>query len=38
MRSKTLAAKDLRTTQYFEMLTNRAIYDHGWVAASFGVP
>jgi arylsulfatase A-like enzyme len=33
------AAKDRRTTQYFEMLTNRAIYDHGWVAASrFGVP
>jgi arylsulfatase A-like enzyme len=28
-----------RTTQYFEMLTNRAIYDNGWVAASrFGVP
>jgi arylsulfatase A-like enzyme len=33
------AAKDRRRTQYFEMLTNRAIYDHGWVAASrFGVP
>ena len=32
-------AKDRRTTQYFEMLTNRAIYDNGWVAASrFGVP
>ena len=32
-------AKDRRTTQYFEMLTNRAIYDDGWVAASrFGVP
>jgi hypothetical protein len=32
------AAKDRRRTQYFEMLTNRAIYDHGWVAASrFGV-
>lgn len=31
--------KDRRTTQYFEMLTNRAIYDRGWVAASrFGVP
>jgi len=28
------AAKDRRRTQYFEMLTNRAIYDHGWVAAS----
>jgi len=33
------AAKDRRTRQYFEMLTNRAIYDNGWVAASrFGVP
>ena len=33
------AAEDRRTAQYFEMLTNRAIYDHGWVAASrFGVP
>jgi arylsulfatase len=33
------SAKDRRTTQYFEMLTNRAIYDHGWIAASrFGVP
>ena len=32
-------AKDERTRQYFEMLTNRAIYDDGWVAASrFGVP
>jgi arylsulfatase len=32
-------AKDRRTTQYFEMLTNRAIYDDGWIAASrFGVP
>ncbi|MGB8330867.1 MAG: arylsulfatase, partial [Polyangiales bacterium] len=32
-------AEDRRTTQYFEMLTNRAIYDHGWIAASrFGVP
>jgi arylsulfatase A-like enzyme len=32
-------AKDRRTTQYFEMFTNRAIYDDGWVAASrFGVP
>jgi hypothetical protein len=33
------AAKDRRRTQYFEMLTNRAIYGHGWAAASrFGVP
>ena len=32
-------AKDKRQTQYFEMFTNRAIYDDGWVAASrFGVP
>jgi arylsulfatase len=32
-------AKDKRTTQYFEMLGNRAIYQEGWVAASrFGVP
>ncbi len=32
-------AKERRTTQYFEMFTNRAIYDNGWVAASrFGVP
>jgi arylsulfatase A-like enzyme len=32
-------ARDQRTTQYFEMLTNRAIYDDGWIAASrFGVP
>ncbi|GKS59362.1 arylsulfatase [Nitrospira sp.] len=32
-------AKDRRTTQYFEMFTNRAIYHDGWVAASrFGVP
>ena len=32
-------AKDRRTTQYFEMLTNRAIYHDGWVACSrFGVP
>ena len=22
------------TTQYFEMLGNRAIYDHGWIAAT----
>ena len=33
------SAKDRRTRQYFEMLTNRAIYDNGWIAASrFGVP
>jgi arylsulfatase A-like enzyme len=33
------SAKSRRTTQYFEMLTNRAIYQDGWVAASrFGVP
>lgn len=32
-------AKDRRTTQYFEMFTNRAIYDDGWTAVSrFGVP
>ena len=32
-------AKDTRTTQYFEMFTNRAIYHDGWVACSrFGVP
>ncbi|MDX1963669.1 MAG: arylsulfatase [Pirellulales bacterium] len=31
--------KDRRTTQYFEMFTNRAIYHEGWVACSrFGVP
>ncbi len=31
--------KGTRTTQYFEMLGNRAIYHEGWVAASrFGVP
>ena len=30
-------AKDTRTTQYFEMAGNRAIYKDGWVAAtSFG--
>lgn len=27
-------APTLHTTQYFEMLGNRAIYDHGWVAAT----
>lgn len=32
-------AKDARTTQYFEMMTNRAIYHDGWIACSrFGVP
>ena len=28
------AAKDRRTTQYFEMFGNRAIYHEGWVAAT----
>ncbi len=32
-------ARSRRTTQYFEMFTNRAIYHDGWVACSrFGVP
>jgi arylsulfatase len=32
-------AKSRRTTQYFEMFANRAIYNDGWVACSrFGVP
>jgi arylsulfatase A-like enzyme len=32
-------AKDRRTTQYFEMFCNRAIYQDGWIACShFGVP
>ncbi|MGD9631993.1 MAG: sulfatase-like hydrolase/transferase [Pirellulales bacterium] len=32
-------ADDRRTTQYFEMLCNRAIYDNGWIACShFGTP
>lgn len=32
-------AKDRRTTQYFELATNRAIYDNGWVACSkYGLP
>jgi arylsulfatase A-like enzyme len=32
-------AKSRRTTQYFEMFVNRAIYQDGWVACSrFGVP
>jgi len=33
------AAPGRRTTQYFEMFTNRAIYDNGWTAVSrFGLP
>lgn len=33
------AAADRHTTQYFEMFTNRAIYDNGWTAVSrFGLP
>ncbi len=33
------AAQDRRTTQYFEMFTNRAIYHDGWLACSrFGLP
>jgi arylsulfatase len=32
-------AKDRRTTQYFELATNRAIYHEGWVACSpYGLP
>jgi arylsulfatase len=32
-------AKDKRTTQYFELATNRAIYHEGWVACSkYGLP
>jgi len=32
-------AKSRRTTQYFEMFVNRAIYHEGWIACSrFGVP
>jgi len=31
---KDAKAKDRRTTQYFEMFANRAIYDKGWVAAA----
>ena len=32
-------AKDRRTTQYFELATNRAIYHDGWVACSrSGIP
>ena len=31
--------KDRRTTQYFELATNRAIYHEGWVACSaYGLP
>lgn len=33
------SAKGRRTTQYFELATNRAIYHDGWVACSrFGLP
>jgi arylsulfatase A-like enzyme len=33
------SAEDRRTTQYFEMFCNRAIYHDGWVACShFGTP
>jgi arylsulfatase len=33
------SAKSRRTTQYFEMMANRAIYHDGWIACSrFGVP
>jgi len=33
------SAPDRRKTQYFEMFTNRAIYDNGWTAVSrFGLP
>ncbi|MCE3016921.1 MAG: sulfatase-like hydrolase/transferase [Pirellula sp.] len=32
-------ARDRRTTQYFELATNRAIYHDGWVACSpYGLP
>ena len=32
-------AKERRTTQYFELATNRAIYHEGWVACSrYGLP
>jgi len=32
-------AKDRRSTQYFELATNRAIYNDGWVACSrYGLP
>ncbi len=37
--STTPSAKSKRTTQYFEMFVNRAIYHDGWLACSrFGVP
>jgi arylsulfatase A-like enzyme len=33
------SAKDRRTTQYFELVANRAIYHEGWMACSqFGLP
>jgi arylsulfatase len=33
------AAKDRRTTQYFELVTNRAIYHDDWIACSqYGLP
>ena len=33
------SAKSRRTTQYFEMFTNRAIYKDGWMASTrFGLP
>ena len=28
------AAPDRRTQQYFEIMVNRGIYDHGWTAVS----
>lgn len=31
-------AKGMRKTQYFEMMTNRAIYHEGWMASSAGPP
>lgn len=32
-------SKDRRTSQYFELAANRAIYDNGWVACSkYGLP
>ena len=32
-------SKDKRTSQYFELAANRAIYDNGWVACSkYGLP
>jgi arylsulfatase A-like enzyme len=33
------AAREVRTTQYFEMMGNRAIYKDGWMAATrHGIP